>query len=1024
MGSGRAFVRRVAHPVVRNQARLASTAQGQAIKKFINHGDDTPGLSCKDYSKTLHLPRPPIPPYAKVTEIAEAYSERTTAALYRQQWEERKDKEFFILHDGPPYANGHLHIGHAVNKILKDIINRFQLLQGKRVHYSAGWDCHGLPIENKALVGLDPSASPTKIRQVSRHYASVSVNIQRREFEQMKILADFSDPWTYRTYDKEYEIRQLRVFQQMVKKGLIVRRYRPIWWSPASGTALAEGELVYDDSHKSKSVYVKFPIKREDMSPELRKGFDSTLLEDLNFLVWTTTPWTLPSNMAVAINEEIDYVIARGEHNIIIAADAVEPLPDKMGTSLGSDILGTKYHHYYQKPDAPPNPVFSARWVKADSGTGVVHCAPGHGADDYFTMTSAGLLEDHPLVSPVDGKGEYTEDILGHVPHSRLGGSLIGRSVQDKGNEEVLRQLREAGRSIHVKQIKHKYPYDWKTKTPVITRATSQWFASIADVKEKALKVLENVKFHPEAGRARLESFIRERSEWCISRQRNWGVPIPALHDIATDEAYLSAESLDHIIPVLEKHGIDYWWEGPVEDFIPPHLQGKNLRKGTDTMDVWFDSGSSWSLLGNLHGEKQEGGPRISDVCLEGSDQHRGWFQSLLLTRIIAAAEGEETAPYKTVITHGFVLDEHGRKMSKSDGNVISPLAVINGTEQKSKLPVYGADVLRLWTASADYTDDMAIGQNILKQSAESYRKLRNSARFMLGVLAIPNKGPVDQLQSTKPGMGLIERWIMDRLYQTERTCREAYERYQFHRVVHALTDFSTISLSAQYFSFRKDAIYCDAQDQTRAAIVTVMKNLLHVYKGLLAPILPLVAEEIHEAEQKIIRASQVSRAEELTLEKRLNKESVFMQPWPVVDSAWEDTEARETMEILLAIRSSVLGLLEKARAGKGLGSSDEAVVYLADASSGAAPHHVFQLLQTHEPLLSTVFGTSYAWTTSQIPNNTDQNAWEFTDNIEISQCPLTITVRGSPKTKCPRCWKWTKPSKDALCERCTKALM
>ncbi|KZT55211.1 isoleucyl-tRNA synthetase [Calocera cornea HHB12733] len=1018
---GRAFARLVAssRSVLRPPRRRASTsAQDEAPKS-------------KSYQDTLLLPKPPIPQRFDAHEQAVRYGPRTTEELYRWQWEARRGSELFVLHDGPPYANGSLHNGHAVNKILKDVINRFQVLIGKRVHYMPGWDCHGLPIENKVLKSLKAAPNtlpPNEVRAASRQLASEQIAIQRGEFKKMHIMTDWSEDHTYRTYDEEYEIRQLKLFRDMVNNALITRRFRPIWWSPASRTALAEGELEYNDAHKSKSVYVKYPVLRADMSEPLAQVAGKHGLSELSLLVWTTTPWTLPANMAVAINSEIDYVVAsNGKSTFVVAKEALIALPKSLGelevldTMPGSDLLGTRYRHFFQSPSSLSNPIFAAPYVKSDSGTGLVHSAPGHGSEDYSALQAIGLLKERDILSPVDGEGRYTSDILKLVPDEATGDRLLGKQVQDEGNDEVLQLLRDAGASVAVKTIKHKYPYDWKTKTPVITRATSQWFANIDGVKEKALRALSSVVFYPEGARARLESFVRERSEWCISRQRTWGVPIPALHDVGTDEAYLTVESLDHIIGVLSEKGVDYWWDGPVEEFIPPSLKGKTLRKSTDTMDVWFDSGTSWSLLRNLHGEVQQSGAARADVCLEGSDQHRGWFQSLLLTKFMSASEGDTPnpaalAPYKALITHGFVMDEQGRKMSKSDGNVISPITTIEGGENLKREPAYGADVLRLWAATSNYSSDMSMGPVILKQASEALRKLRNTARFMLGVIGTSKND--DPVKSSD--YGLLDRYMLGELSLLEKKCREYYQDYQFHRVVHALNDFSTVQLSALYFDVTKDCLYADPIDNIqRRCIVATCKEILRVYKTLLAPIAPLLAEEIHEAWNPT------------------NTPSIFMEPWQGT-SMEGDAQIRGQMDILLQVRRTVLQLLESARNDKKLRSSLEAVVYirhdpvevtLGNPFRPTPPPALTTLLQ-HEDLLKTLFITSDArvgssevegghpWVYDKIIALDTQEQKE--DVMSKHTTVLTVYIMPSPLKKCPRCWTYRRKPELELCDRCT----
>jgi isoleucyl-tRNA synthetase len=570
-----------------------------------------------------------------------------------------------VLHDGPPYANGQLHIGHALNKILKDVICRVKVQEGQRVVYVPGWDCHGLPIEIKALEKQRENGELTLdavgVRKVARELAARTVEEQKRGFKEWAVMADWERAW--KTMDKGFEIRQLRVFQEMAKKGLIFRRYKPVYWSPSSRTALAEAELEYKLDHVSTAAFVKFRVT--SVPEKLRERLSVQQLENLYAVVWTTTPWTLPANRAIAVHSEMEYVIVpRGSYGLIVASSRVPHLAEKLGQDLkraawpflGKELEGAKYINTLRGKKADEQPVIHADFVSAESGTGLVHLAPGHGMDDYEVCTPLGI----EAVAPVNDVGRFTSAALPDDPQA-----LEGKSVLTYGSQAVLDLLGNNVLAVH--KHNHKYPYDWRTKLPVLTRATEQWFADVGSVKDQALGALEDVKFLPEKGRARLESFVKGRSEWCISRQRAWGVPIPALYD-ENGAAVLTDKSVAHIISVIDKRGIDAWWTDAENDpaWVVPGLDG-TYRRGKDTMDVWFDSGTSWTQT-----------DQQADVYLEGSDQHRGWFQSSLLTH--TSASDRAGAPFKTLITHGFTLDQKGKKMSKSIGNTISPSQIMDGS--------------------------------------------------------------------------------------------------------------------------------------------------------------------------------------------------------------------------------------------------------------------------------------------------------------------------------------------------------
>jgi isoleucyl-tRNA synthetase len=614
----------------------------------------------------------------------------------------------YVLHDGPPYANGDLHIGHALNKILKDFINRYQMIQGKYVEYIPGWDCHGLPIELKVLQSMKSKErqglTPVDLRKKAAAFAQETVGKQMDSFKRYGVWADWDQP--YLTLQPEYEAAQIEVFGKMFLKGHIYRGRKPVHWSPSSRTALAEAELEYPEGHTSQSIYVAFDA--ETVSPCLEEFGP----EGLRIAIWTTTPWTIPANLAVAVNSKLDYSVVEapesaGGGRLLVATDLIGSLAAKLGlaegealkelaTFKGSELTsGTTYKHPLAGRTSMV--VEGGDYITTESGTGLVHTAPGHGQEDYQTGLKYGL----ELLSPVDDGGRFTEE---------AGEAFAGLNVLGDGNEAVIEALRESGNLLSVDPYLHKYPYDWRTKKPTIFRATDQWFASVDNFRDDAMAAIDSVKWMPEFGKNRISAMTSSRADWCISRQRTWGVPIPVFYQKETGEALMTEETIAHVTALVREKGSDAWFELDEADLLPPSLaaDADQWQKGTDTMDVWFDSGSSWSGVVNAR-------PNLSfpaDLYLEGSDQHRGWFQSSLLTSV--ASEG--VAPYKNVLTHGFVLDEKGIKMSKSIGNVVDPLQVIEGGNNKKKNPAYGADVLRLWVASVDYTSDVCIGDNIIKQ--------------------------------------------------------------------------------------------------------------------------------------------------------------------------------------------------------------------------------------------------------------------------------------------------------------------
>ncbi|KAG2137399.1 tRNA synthetases class I-domain-containing protein [Suillus bovinus] len=980
----------------------------------------------KAYSKTLLLPKTSFPLWADSAKSESLYKKKTCEELYRWQ-AQNVHRPLFVLLDGPPYANGHLHMGHALNKIIKDIINRYQVLTGHQVHYHPGWDCHGLPIENKALQELKKDAlslPPNVIRAAARETAEREMTTQQEEFEQFCIMADWSPNTTFRTLDHDYEIRQLQVFQRMVEQGLIYRHYRPVHYSPSSHSALAEAELVYNDDHVSHSAYVTFPLDSQTTIANIALREVLAKEPSASLLVWTTTPWTLTANMGIAVHPELIYSFVRSsvkEDAFVVAKDRLVSLEHIIGPYeviaeiKGADLVGAQFRSVFSSihPSGSMSAkIIAAAHVTSESGSGLVHCAPAHGAEDYLAFRSLGLLQGPTdIICHVDDAGKFSPDVA-HVVGEEAAQTLVGQEVLKGGNKAIVNLLESTGSLVKVQRIKHRYPYDWKTGEPIIVTATSQWFANLDGIKDDALHALQDVQFYPPSSRNRLESFVRSRSEWCISRQRVWGVPIPALYHTPTDTAILSSESLTHILRVLSERGVAHWWEGPVEDFLTPELLAKFAggpeawRKGTDTMDVWFDSGSNWSTLSAPTGGRKH----RADVCLEGTDQHRGWFQSQLLTSV-GVSSGQSAArpvsPYGTLITHGMVLDEAGKKMSKSLGNIVSPMTIIHGGKDKKKEPAYGTDVLRLWVATVEYWRDMSIGPTVLAQCAESMRRIRNSARFILG-----NIGTTAQRKHFVPversELGLAERFVMNELYKLDQIAAEGYANYNFPKVMTSLTNFANLTLSSLYFDITKDCLYAnDIQSVERRAVVTILAKVLDYMTSVMAPVLPYLAEEIHTALHEGDEA--------------VSQLSVFAKKWTPVSTEWSDPHAEQDMANLLRMRSAVLSLLEKARGDKHLKSSLEAELDIILPNNISVQPYLLQLIKREETFLKTLFIVSNATITDEDSLGTSSFAWSYVSSMDVpdSDFELSIRVRPASSSKCPRCWTYTREEEHDLCPRC-----
>lgn len=963
------------------------------------------------YKETVNLPQTKFDMRANAVKREPELQKFWAEQQIYQHLSQQNPGEPFILHDGPPYANGTLHIGHALNKTLKDIINKFQLLQGRKVRYVPGWDCHGLPIELKVLQNMQPEdrqkLTPLKLRWKARDFALKTVNQQRESFKRYGVWGDWDHP--YMTLTPDYEAAQVGVFGQMVLKGHIYRGLKPVHWSPSSQTALAEAELEYPEGHTSRSIYVAFSVT--SLPPALQDPL-APYQEGLGVAIWTTTPWTIPANLAVSINPELTYAVVEvGEgfqpssaRYLIVAADLVERLSNVLGTDLTvqTTLLGKSLEHLtYRHPlfDRESPVVIGGDYVTTESGTGLVHTAPGHGQDDYLVGQRYGL----PILSPVDANGDFTEEA----------GPFAGANVLGDGNQKVIDALVEAGALLKEEAYVHKYPYDWRTKQPTIYRATEQWFASVEGFRDEALEAIATVNWIPAQGENRITPMVAERSDWCISRQRSWGVPIPVFYDEETNEPLLNAETINHVQQIIAAKGSDAWWELPVEELLPETYRnnGHTYRKGMDTMDVWFDSGSSWAAVA----EQRESLRYPVDMYLEGSDQHRGWFQSSLLTSV--ATHG--CAPYKTVLTHGFVLDEQGRKMSKSLGNVVDPAIVIEGGKNQKEEPPYGADVLRLWVSSVDYSSDVPLGKNILKQMADVYRKIRNTARFLLGNLhdfdPTTHAVPYEQLPE-------LDRYMLHRMTEVFGEVKDAFESYQFFRFFQTVQNFCVVDLSNFYLDIAKDRLYISAVDTSRRrSCQTVLAIAIENLARAIAPVLSHMAEDIWQF-----------------LPYSTPYKSVFESGWVKLEDKWENLELAEIWQDFRRIRAEVNRVLEKARAEKAVGSSLEAklLLYVPDLE-------LRQQLQRMKPGAGQGGEGEGEESSSLPPNHVDELRYLFlVSQVELLESPtaleglkyssqsdaLGVGVVEADGQKCDRCWNYSVhvgESKEhpLLCERCILAL-
>ncbi len=909
-----------------------------------------------EYKDTLLMPKTEFPMRGNLPkrepEIQEKWEEMN---IYKLVQEKTKDRPMFVLHDGPPYANGDIHMGHALNKVLKDFIVRYKSMSGYNAPYVPGWDTHGLPIEqaltNKGVKRKEMSVA--EFRKLCEKYALEQIDNQRTQFKRLGVRGDWENP--YITLKPAYEAQQIKVFGEMAKKGYIYKGLKPVYWSPTSESALAEAEIEYKDK-KSASIYVAFNIKDG-------KGVLDT---DVHMIIWTTTPWTIPANLGISVHPDLTYVVVNvNEQKYLVAEALLETVKNELNWENPEVIKQVKgkeldtivaTHPIYDRDSL----VMLGEHVTTDAGTGCVHTAPGHGEDDFYIGQKYGL----DVLCPVDDKGVMTAEAPG-----------FEGLFYDKANIAITEKLEEVGALLKLSYITHSYPHDWRTKKPIIFRATAQWFASIKDFREDLLEAVKETKWVPAWGETRLFNMVRDRGDWCISRQRAWGVPIPVFYG-ENGEPIITDETIEHVSALFREHGSNVWFEREAKDLLPEgftHQSSPNgiFTKETDIMDVWFDSGSSHQAVLLERDDLK----RPADLYLEGSDQYRGWFNSSLSTAVAVTGK----APYKGVLSHGFALDGEGRKMSKSVGNVVIPAKVMNQ---------YGADILRLWVASVDYQADVRVSDAILKQVAEVYRKIRNTFRFLLGNLSDFN--PAKDVIAYSD-LREVDQFILVKLNELVKQVRSSYDHYEFANIYHEINNFCTLDLSSFYFDFAKDILYIEGIDQhDRRCIQTVLYESLLSLTKLVSPILSHTADEVWS----FIPAVQ--------------EQSVQLTDMPEVKNLANSTELLEKWSKFMDLRDDVLKALEEARNEKVIGKSLTAKVtlYVKDETKA--------LLETiHENLqqLFIVSDFEVAGSFAQAPEQA----------IKLEHAAIVIT-KAEGET-CERCWTVTQVGEvkehPTLCKRC-----
>jgi isoleucyl-tRNA synthetase len=916
----------------------------------------------RDYGKTLNLPKTDFPMRGNLPQREpEVQAWWDEIDIYAKIHERQQGKLKFILHDGPPYANGDIHIGHALNKVLKDIIVRFKSMQGYDALYVPGWDTHGMPIEHAVVTKENVDRhkiSISEFREYCKQYALDYVEKQKEQFKRLGVRGDWNNP--YVTLKPEYEAMQIRVFGEMAKKGYIYKGLKSVYWSPSSETALADAEIEYKDK-RSPSIYVAFDVKED-------KG---KLPENSAIVIWTTTPWTIPSNLGIALHPEFDYsVVKAGDKHYVVASGLLESTAKTVGwesynvvsTLKGAELEYAVCKHPFYDRDSL---VILGDHVTLEAGTGAVHTAPGHGEDDFYIGQKYGLS----ILSPIDHQGKFTAEAPG-----------FEGLFYDDANKVITQKLEEVGALLKLNFVQHQYPHDWRSKKPVIYRATEQWFASIDGFRQNMLDAIKKVKWVPHWGELRLSNMIADRGDWCISRQRVWGLPIPIFYCAECNHEIVTDATIDHVAKIFAQEGSAAWFDKDESVLVAegtkcPKCGSEKFRKETDTMDVWFDSGSS-------HASVLQVRPELTwpaDLYLEGSDQYRGWFNSSLATAV--ATRG--TAPYKAVLSHGFTLDGEGRKMSKSLGNVIIPKEVMD------KL---GADILRLWVSSVDYQSDQRISDSILTQIAEVYRKVRNTLRFLLGNLSDfdPNQDrvPVEKL-------GELDRFAWIQSNRMVERVLKAYGDYNFHIVFHSIHNFCTIDLSSFYLDILKDRLYTKApNDPARRAAQTVLYDILLALTKLITPVLPHTADEVWKF---------IPGVKEI---------SVQLTDLPQPDSSVYDASLEKKWNDFIEVRNEVLKALEVARKDKVIGNSLGADLHLY-------PNEEVAEVLKHQSELDQLFIVSNV-VVYPVGGAIPEDAMKLAG--------LHVKVNAAQGEKCERCWVITPEvgsdaEHDVLCPRCAETV-
>ena len=903
-----------------------------------------------DYSKTLNLPETEFPMRAGLPEREPEFLKYWEEnKIYEKKQELHAGHKKFVLHDGPPYANGKIHMGTALNKILKDIIMKYKYAQGFDTPYVPGWDTHGMPIEHAAIknLGLNRHELDTLVLRKECHdYALKWIDEQRTDFKRLGVLGDWDHPYITMTHD--YEAVQIHVFGEMAKKGYIYKGKKAVYWCPHCETALAEAEIEYGEE-KSPAIFVKMPLVKDNgMLPEAAQGKPAYIV------IWTTTPWTMPANVAIALHPDFEYAWVECEGEILFMAkemlEAVgkvckKDLSNIIGTCKGKDMEYAECRHPFETIDRK-SLVVLADYVTLEAGTGCVHTAPGHGADDFET----GVRYNLPIICPVDGSGKLTAE---------AGADFAGMFVFD-ANVPIIKYLAGLNRLFGKENIRHQYAHCWRCKNPIIYRATEQWFASVDGFREEALNAIANdVQWIPSWGEARIHNMVADRHDWCISRQRVWGVPIPIFYCEDCNEHLVNDDTINAVADLFAKEGSDAWWAHSAEEILPqgtkcPKCGGTHFRKESDIMDVWFDSGSSHAAVCKTRPELAW----PADMYLEGSDQHRGWFQSSLLTSV--ATEGK--APYRAVLTHGYVVDGEGRKMSKSVGNTVAPQEVI---------AQYGADIIRLWAASSDYKADIRISKEILKQLSEVYRKIRNTIRYILGNTNDFNY-ETDKVEFKD--MLELDRWALMHMQLLKKEVSAAYESYDFHVLYHAIHNFCSVEMSSYYLDILKDRLYAYKADSfERRSAQTAMYEIMLDLVVMIAPVLSFTMEEVWQFMKK--PASM--------------PESVFMMPWPECKEEYIDEALESKWDNFIEIRSEITRVLEGARRAKTIGHSLDAKVELHATGEALA------ILRSVEGDLATLLIVSQAKLVEGLAGGVEATGRE----------DLKVTVQAAEGEKCERCW-------------------